>query len=140
MSSLESGSCVRIEAKEVLCGLVDLFGMNGTELAIRTGIAEIKRELSGLRLHLYGIGGRRREIDTRPSLGAKRSQGQYLRADHDHRRSDQCARSSRKALDLLVAWTVRESPDEETQESCAAMKQTPASNMVSDICSSISLP
>ena len=60
MSSFESGIVRRVQPVEVFGGLVDLLWMNRSELSVRPGIAEVKRELSGLRLHLgmaSGAGG-----------------------------------------------------------------------------------
>ena len=46
---------VRVKSEEVLSGFVDQIGMDGTELAIGTRIAEIKGELPGLDLNRHGV-------------------------------------------------------------------------------------
>src|SRR5208283_2559402 len=45
-----------VETKEILRSLINELGMNGAELPIRTGIAEIESELSGLNLDGHGVG------------------------------------------------------------------------------------
>jgi hypothetical protein len=44
-----------IDTEKVRVGLVDLVGMDGAELAIRAGVAEIKSKLSRLHLNRHGI-------------------------------------------------------------------------------------
>src|ERR1700687_5337141 len=65
-----------IQAKEVLVRLVDERGMQRTEFAIRSGIAEVKRKLPSLHLNRYCVRGRRSEIDARPGSGPKDPKGQ----------------------------------------------------------------
>ena len=46
---------VHVQTEEVLAGLADHVGVNGAELSVRAGIAEIKGELSGLDLDRHGV-------------------------------------------------------------------------------------
>src|SRR5579864_4198489 len=62
---------VLIQSIEVLVGLADLIGVNGTERTVRTGITEIKRKLSGLYLNRHGTGSGRSEVEFGPGLDAK---------------------------------------------------------------------
>src|SRR5256885_1928852 len=47
-----------IQPKEILVRLIDHVGMSGTKLSVRTGIAEVKRELPSLDLNRHCIGTR----------------------------------------------------------------------------------
>ena len=47
-----------VETKDILRSFVDQLGMKGAKLSVRTGIAEIESELSGLDLDRHGIGRR----------------------------------------------------------------------------------
>ena len=51
-----------IETKIISVGFIYQFGMEGAELAVRTRIAEPKRELFGLHVNMQRVGGRRRNV------------------------------------------------------------------------------
>src|ERR1700675_793013 len=63
-----------VEAKEVCIAFTDLVGVQRAKLSIRTGVAEIKCELSSLDLNRDGIGCGRSEIDAGPRLYPKHPQ------------------------------------------------------------------
>ena len=114
--------------------------MERTKLSIRTGVAEIESELSGLDLNRHGVGRRRGEIYISPGLHPEDSESQDFRAYENQGGNHQTLGAAGKILELGVGPRVRELPDEKRQKNCAARKETPASAMVSDICSSISGP
>src|SRR3979490_269663 len=68
-----------IEAENILRALINEFWMQGSKLFIRTRVAEIKSELSGLRLDGHCRGGRRREIDVSPCFHSKDAKRQNFR-------------------------------------------------------------
>src|SRR5712671_1058504 len=69
-----------IEAENILRALINEFRVQGAKLLIRTRVAEIKSELSGLRLDGHCRGGRRREIDVRPRFHSKDAERQNFRS------------------------------------------------------------
>ena len=62
-----------------------MLGVNGAELSIRAGIAEIEGELSGLHLNRHGVGGGWSEVDVGPGLDAENAQRQNFRSDQQNR-------------------------------------------------------
>src|ERR1700735_3283112 len=71
---LRIGVVSGVEAEEVGIGLADLVSVDGAEGAIGSGIAEVKGELSGLRLDGDGVGRGWGGIDAAPGLGAENSE------------------------------------------------------------------
>src|SRR5580658_1897142 len=69
-----------IEPEEICVSLADLVGVNWAEDSVRTGIAEIKGELTGLDLDRQRISSRRGEIDAGPRLYAEHTQSQTFGA------------------------------------------------------------
>src|SRR5580765_686572 len=69
-----------VETIEILRSLINELGVNGAELSIRTGVAEIESKLSGLDLDGHGVGRRRRQIYVGPGLHSEDSKGQDFSA------------------------------------------------------------
>src|SRR5438445_5603128 len=111
-----------IETKEILRSLTNELRVKGAERSIRTGIAEVERELSGLDLDGHGVSRRRGEIYVRPCLHSEDSEGQDFCANEQQGSNDQSPGAAGKASNLCVRGTVGEHPDENRQNELCSEK------------------
>src|SRR6266404_7674390 len=95
-----------IKAEKILVGLIDQLRVKGTELLIRTVVAEIESELSGLDLDGEGGDRRWREIYVSPCLHSEDSEGQDFRAYEQQGSNHQTLGAAGKSLNLCIRATV----------------------------------
>src|SRR5205085_9121892 len=95
------GIVVGVQAIEILIGLTDHVGMNGSKRSVRTGVAKVKSELSSLDLDRNRISAGRSEVGVRPGFHAKNSEGQNLSTYQKNRRPDHSLCAAGEGFDLF---------------------------------------
>src|SRR5206468_7873091 len=112
---------LRIEPEEVRVPLIDLLGMNSTELSVGSGIAEIKCELPGLHLDRQRIRRGRFKVDLAPRLSSHGSERNGFRANQHDRRDDEILRTARKVLQRAILPSAK-LPHKETEHELRGKK------------------
>src|SRR6266446_317409 len=113
-----------IKTIKVRVGFADQVRMKRAERAIRTGVAEIKCELSCLDLNRHRIRRRRSEIDAGPSLGPEHAQSQSFCPYQQEGGSHHPRSAAGETLNLFAGLGAGEFPYEESQEELRGQERT----------------
>src|SRR5580658_11121287 len=90
--------------------------MKWAESSIRTGIAKVERELSGLHLNRYRVRRWRSEIDGSPRLDSEHPQSQNFSSHQQKRRPDHSLGAAGKGFDLVSRARAGKLPDKQSQQ------------------------